>query len=235
VDSHNEGLKPYYGKYMKLFPVYRVIQQKADVTIVTNEGLARGVLNSGGKVFILPDKLPEFGRVDKVKLRGDVNLTFVCTFEKDEPFMEVLEAAALLDRSWYIYVTGSKGPAMREAFPALNLVFTGYLPDQDYVNLLYSSDGIIDLTKMEDCLVCGAYEGVALKKPLILSDTQTIRNYFRTGTIYTSNSSARIAEAIGKLVENKKELVQSIALLQQDLERDWKRRFVQLCETIENL
>jgi glycosyltransferase involved in cell wall biosynthesis len=60
---------------------------------------------------------------------------------------------------------------------APNVTFTGFLADPDYVALLGRADVVIVLTSDDDLLNCGAYEALALDKPLILSDTKAIREY----------------------------------------------------------
>lgn len=82
VDAHNEGIKPFYSSFDWLLPIYHIIQKRADLTIVTNDELAREVLNNHGKPFVLEDRIPQFGEAKATSLRGQHNLVFICTFQK---------------------------------------------------------------------------------------------------------------------------------------------------------
>lgn len=226
VDAHNEGISPFYVKFNWLLPLYTEIQKRADLTIVTNIELARKVRDNGGRTFVLEDKIPEFNNVEHIDLQGVHNLVFICTFEKDEPYLEVIKAARLIDNCTCIYVTGKyqKIPFHIIKNAPSNIIFTGFLADQQYINLLNSADIIIDLTLMENCLVCGAYEAVALGKPLILSDTKALRDYFTMGAIYTKNTSEAIAKAINHSLENIEKLKQEVSSLKYQLESAWKEK-----------
>ena len=88
---------------------------------------------------------------------------------------------------------------------------------------------------MQDCLVCGAYEAVALGKLVILSDTEALKNYFYRGAVYTENNSRKIAAAITYALKNKEKLAKEISLLKDDLERDWNKKFSKLLALLDEL
>ena len=237
VDAHNEGLKPFHYKYSWLLPLYRFIQRKADLTIVTNSNLADVVSRNGGRPFVLEDRIPRFNHPTKTNLNGEAVVTFVCTFEKDEPFMEVIHSAQLLSPSVSLYITGSleRIPhAVIESAPS-NVKFTGYLSDNDYENLLYSSDVIMDLTLMEDCLVCGAYEAVALGKPMILSNTNAIKDYFNKGAVYTDNNPHAIAAAIQQAIDYQERLQDEAAELGVELTSQWDVKFLAFKQALDQI
>ena len=99
-------------------------------------------------------------------------MVFVCTYQADEPFREVIEAGRLLPESVQTYVTGNHTQVPHLPEIPSNVHLTGFLPDHDYEEaLLNRADVVVDLTSMEDCLVCGGYEAVAIGKPLVTSDT----------------------------------------------------------------
>ncbi|MBW1782866.1 MAG: glycosyltransferase, partial [Deltaproteobacteria bacterium] len=196
---------PFYSSHNILSPIYAAIQHKADLTIVTNDKLSTLVKENGGSPFVLEDKIPHFRRCHPIPLKGDHNVVFVCSFEKDEPYLEIIQAARLIDLSISLYITGPYQKAGRDMLDQAppNVVFTGFLSDQDYVDLLYSCDAVIDLTVMQNCLVCGAYEAVALGKPVILSGTEALKKYFSKGAVYTENRPWEIAAAIMHALKNR--------------------------------
>jgi glycosyltransferase involved in cell wall biosynthesis len=235
VDAHNEGIQPFYSKYNWLLPIYATIQKWADLTIVTNEELARIVRNNGGRPFVLPDKIPQFDSPEHIKLKGKHNFVFICTFAKDEPYEDVIQAAKLIDSSTCIYITGryqkASSDIIKQSSP--NVIFAGFLPEQTYINLLYSCDVVIDLTLMQDCLVCGAYEAIALGKPVILSNTQALRNYFYQGAVYTENSVDEIAKNIKYAIRKKGKLENEVIVLRDQLQLEWKKRRSNLLHILE--
>jgi glycosyltransferase involved in cell wall biosynthesis len=237
VDAHNEGLRPFHSKYNLLLPVYRLIQRRADLTIVSNRNLAREVEKNAGKPFVLQDRIPDFNDLKPVKLRGKHNVVFICTFEKDEPYQEVIRSARLLNQDIFLYITGrfEKAPRRLIEESPENIVFTGYLSDSEYASLLYSCDAIMDLTLMENCLVCGAYESVALGKPLILSNTSALRNYFSSGAVYTENNAECIAPAINEALQRQGELAKEVVELRNRLRGEWESTLLKLANHLEDL
>ena len=237
VDSHNEGLKPFYSRHNWLLPFYRWIQKGADLTIVTNEQLAKEVAFNKGRPFVLEDPIPQLNPTAATPLRGTYNIVFVCTFEKDEPYREVIESAHYLDASICIYITGryQKAEAHVIGRSPGNVHFCGHLPEQEYVNLLHASDAVMDLTLMQDCLVCGAYEAVALEKPVILSDTFVLRNYFYKGAVFTRNNAQSISSSVKRTIQDRRRLGREVGELKKELKSQWKAKHQALLGIAENL
>lgn len=230
IDSHNEGIRPFHERYHRLLPLYAFIQRRADMTIVTNHNLAKAVRANGGNPVVLPDRIPNLILPHHVKLEGSVNIVFICTFEKDEPYRDVIDAARYIDPIFHLYITGryQKAPAQVIDQAADNVTFTGFLSEQDYADLLYSSNAVMDLTLMEDCLVCGAYEAVGLERPMILSDTNALKRYFHAGAIYTANDARSIARAITRLPKEEKRLQAEVVRLKAELKKDWETKLRKL-------
>jgi glycosyltransferase involved in cell wall biosynthesis len=227
VDAHNAGVAP-EGLFSKfVYFLCKYAHRKADITIVTNSGLARIIEQNSGRPLILQDRIPQLNTSScLVHLSGKLNVVYICTFEADEPFSEVVTAAGMLDSSISLYVTGNlkKCPPAIIQKAASNIHFTDFLPDEQYLTLLRSANCLMDLTKREDCLVCGAYEAVAVEKPVILSDTKALRSYFYKGVIYTDHSVPAIVEAILNCIRKEDELRASIIELKAELEQSWLKK-----------
>lgn len=223
IDAHNVGLFPAEGKSRILNQISRYIQRKADVTIVTNEALKKYVEENDGRAFVLPDKIPDFLKVLDIPLKGKKNILFICTFAEDEPYLEVFKAAEILEDNVFIYVTGNFAKTnLNESGLPNNVVLTGFLPENDYVQMLFAVDAIIDLTTRENCLVCGAYESIAAEKPMILSNTTALRNYFHSGVVFTENHSKSLTRSISKVLSNKNELIHQIKILKDEKIGSWE-------------
>jgi trehalose-6-phosphate synthase len=156
-------------------------------------------------------------------LQADVtNLACICTFCEDEPYQEIIQAATLTTNDVAIYFTGKYEGKIDTTNIPLNVKLLGFLSEDEYWSLLASSDIIIDLTLRENCLVCGAYEGVAMAKPLLLSDTAALKSYFTQGCIYVKATQKNsIAQGIDIAIKNHGKLKEEITELKIKLGQDW--------------
>ena len=222
IDAHNVGLFPKEGKCGLLNRLSRFVQRHADLVIVSNPGLQPVVKSNGGKSFVLPDKIPDIQPNSKLPLDGSFKILFICSFAKDEPYLEVIEAARLVGKDVRIYVSGNyrKAVLIPSELPE-NITLTGYLSEENYIHFLNSVDATIDLTTRENCLVCGAYESVAAGKPVILSDTSALKNYFNQGAIFSENTGPALARAIVQLISQHQKLYESISSLKSIRLAEW--------------
>jgi asparagine synthase (glutamine-hydrolysing) len=235
VDAHNAAVRP-EGVYRPFSFMYGHVQRRADLTIVTNAGLAATVAAHGGRTLILPDALPTFGRLaPSPRPHGSV-VTYVCTFGHDEPWREALAAARNLPDGSVMHITGDNTRVHLKDDPIVhpNVHLTGYMPDDEYVSLLAASDVVMDLTQREDCLVCGAYEAVSLGVPLVLSDTPALRRYFRRGAVYTDNTAPGIAAALREALANRDSLRTEIARLRDEIRGEWEQQFLGLLDYLDS-
>lgn len=226
IDAHNSGIFPYQSKSKLLNGLSRFIQKKACLTVVTNQNLCTHVNNNRGKGFVLPDRIPTPPNPKKIFLEGDNKIVFICTYSSDEPYMEVIKAAKHLGNEYKIYFTGNYiGKVDVNLLPA-NVALLGYLPEESYWDLLNSSDVIMDLTSREDCLVCGAYEAIALNKPLILSNTSINRDFFNIGCVYVDSNYQSIYAGILEIFSKYRQYHNQIDTLKKLLEEEWERKRV---------
>jgi glycosyltransferase involved in cell wall biosynthesis len=185
---------------------------------------------------VLPDRVPILQSApNKDYSNVPYTVVFVCTFALDEPYREVIEATRSLVDVATVHVTGGFDVEDWSGSVPQNLRFSGYLPDVAYEDLLRRSDVVVDLTAMEDCLVCGGYEAVALEKPLVTSDTRALRACFSRGTVFTRHDSTSIAAAIKDALNRRDELGHEMTLLRRDLEAAWEARKPVLMTQLEAL
>ena len=233
VDRHSNFLlgKTQYNLLDRLFFLisdYSI--RKADLTIVTNENLKKLIEAKGGKGLVLPDKLPN-PRVSLANDRHKSNIvTFVCTYSSDEPYLEVIRAASLLDKNIRVHITGNDKKVDSKIFEGLpeNITITGFIPDKEYDELLQKSDIIMDFTKLENCMVCGAYEAVAMGKPLITSNTNVLKEYFTKGSLHIDHSPQSIRDAVMKVYGDYEEYREGINQLKKDIDKKWSMKFNEL-------
>jgi len=237
VDAHNEGLTPFNRKLLIFRRIYRWIQRTADLTIVSNEGLAESVKKNGGRPFVLPDKLPEPDRVEDVDLLGKFNYVVISTFAKDEPTLEIIEGAKELDRDDKLYITGNYN-VVTEKFRNKcgdNVIFTGYLKEEEYWGYLKKAHCIIDLTLMDDCIVCGAYEALAVGTPMILSSSNILRKTFPKGAVFSKNDPESIRAALKEVKRLYGKLSREIELFREEYSKIWQEGGDQLVGIINEM
>lgn len=195
IDCHNCGIFPRHFKTLA-----RWLTRNASACIVTNDAMAKVVSSWGGRALVMPDPLPKLNPVQRIELPRP-SILFICSWADDEPIDQVISAAqALADKQVEatIYITGK--PDL-ELYPTLdvppgNVILTGYLSEEEFDRYLLSCDVVLDLTTRDNCMVCGAYEGVAAEKPLLLSDNEATAAYFTDGVELTNNSAVDICEKL---------------------------------------
>lgn len=224
VDAHNEAVVPYENRQSWIKALSRWVVRRADLTIVTNRQLAQIVIEQGGEPFILPDRIPTPAPGTARALGAGFNAVLIATFARDEPISAIFEAVE--GASLELYVTGNprKLDATIAARAPSNVHFTGFLAEEDYWNLLRSADAIVDLTLKPDCLVCGAYEALALGKPTLLSDNAASTELFGDGAVFTDGSPGGIRTALERLRGERVRLATAAAVKCGELTEQWQLR-----------
>lgn len=202
----------------------------ADITVVTNSQLADMVKKLGGTPYILPDMLPSLSESGRIELKGKHNILMVSSFAADEPVQEVLTAMKdFIDDEVYLYITGNykKLDKRVQGMAPSNVEFTGFLEEQDYINMLFSCDAIMVLTMASACMLCGCYEAVSAGRPLITSDKDVLRDYF-TNAVFVDNTVRSISAGIRDIIDNLDDYRIRIESLREKLTTHWEGMYVQL-------
>lgn len=182
VDAHNEGVEPYVNPSRWIIWLTRLFHKYADYTIVTNSALAEIVERNQGRSIILPDPLPDFSQNNDPQ--GNY-LVCICTYAPDEPINDIIEK--MIANNVQLKLTGKPPQSLVNQYSAHeNIEFCGFLPESDYLDLLKKSAGVIDMTEMPNCLVCGAYEAVALLRPVIVADDPAYTETFLCQSVIPS-------------------------------------------------
>ena len=200
MDAHNEAVEPYLNPSAAIRKLTHWLLGRANYVIVTNRHLAQVVSAKRGHPIVLADRIPEAPAAVAAARDARFRVVFVCTFARDEPLDEVLAAAGALGADYEFLVTGNDKhlPANVRAAAPSNVRFTGFLSEQDYWAALRHSDLVVDLSLIDNCLVCGAYEALAVGTPMVLSGSAASQELFGTAACYTDNSAASIASAVGE-------------------------------------
>jgi hypothetical protein len=235
IDAHNSGIFPMEGQNRLAMMVSKHLQKQADLTIVTNDQLMNEVVSNGGRAFVMPDSIPETPSTSQSALKGRVNIAYICSYNIDEPYKQVFEAARLISPDVFIYTTGKYQGKIDSTMVPANVKLLGFISESDFWSILSTADFIMDLTLREGCLVCGAYEGVALKKPLILSDTKALRTHFSKGCVYVQPTAESIAAGINHIIVNRQSFQSDINDLKVDLINKWQETAHDFFKAIKSL
>jgi glycosyltransferase involved in cell wall biosynthesis len=205
-DAHYVGVRALRGGRL-LQSLLDFHNARADLVIVTNERHAAYVAALGGRAYVCPDPLPDLGVWTATLPVPDKAAFLVCSFERDEPFEAVFRAFSGLPQ-YTLFVSGryTRAGIDPARFPWVR--FLGYVSEQEYYAYLKSCAVIVDLTELEDCLLCGAYEALAARKPLLISHTSALASYFGAAAVLTENTAEQIAANVQRAYAQRGELAQ---------------------------
>jgi glycosyltransferase involved in cell wall biosynthesis len=213
-DAHFAGIIAYNGNVL-LQKTLDICNRFVDIIIVTNEDHACYARKIGGRPFVCEDPLPDLSAYVGARTFIEKKVFIICSFDIDEPFIEVFNATEMLTQKGYtFYVSGNflKAGIEPERYPSVH--FLGYVPESTFYTHLFESHVVLDFTNNENCLLCGAYEAMAAEKPLVTSNTEALRNYFTHGTVFTKHDRISIEQAIETAYENQVNLKEEI--------KDWR-------------
>ena len=92
---------------------------------------------------------------------------------------------------------------------------------------------ICDLTLKPDCLVCGAYEALAVGKPMVLSDNPPTRDLFGPAAVVTGDAPEAIAAALRAASHDCERLEAGARELRATFSARWQKLADAAWETIE--
>jgi len=234
VDAHNEAVIPYIHNNAIFRFIARHLTKRADLTIVTNKVLAKTVEQYGGQSFVFPDLLPVSPHQrSQLSAAPIFQITLISTYAPDEPYENIFQAFNHVPGNVKLSVTGKIPQNLDSSKIDHRISLTGYLSDSDYEQLLHNSDLIIDLTTMDNCLVCGAYEALAIEKPMILSDDPVNRDLFPCAVL-TKNDALSIANAIKNAMTEIEELRNKTSSYKQIFSEKERMNLFHFSEIIRN-
>lgn len=207
----------------------------ADLTIVTNDFLASLVRNAGGTPFVLPDMLPSLKKENTRVLKGHHNILLISSFGADEPIAEALDAMKVFgDDDVFLYITGNCNRLDSDLLDSApqNVVFTGFVSDQEFVDLLFSVDAVMVLTTSDACMLCGCYEAVSAEKPLITSDKEVLVEYFKEAT-FVNNTASGISDGIKNILKNIPDHAMRSTRMKSNIGKLWEVYFANLLKFLE--
>jgi hypothetical protein len=215
IDAHYAGIVAPNGNRLLQW-VLDFCNRHADLVIVTNEPHCRYVLANGGRSLVCEDPLPEIEEYASAADEESKNVFFICSYDIDEPYADVLRAADILHKEGYVFwVSGDFRKASIDPRDWPHVCFMGYVSETEFYERLGKSQVVVDLTSQENCLVCGAYESMALEKPLVTSKALALQRYFTGGTVFVDHNPSAIAEGVKRAFEKRRDLKRQISVWKQ--------------------
>lgn len=233
MDVHGNSMSGWKWKWS--IPLHHFLARRAIMNIVDQQIRTNLFTSWGAKTLVL-ERVPINIAFEKLKIIQDPlkhSVTVVNTFNDDEPVLPILEAARQLPGVSF-YILGDTGLAKKsllKSAPA-NVTFTGFLFNEDYWNRLYSSDAVMVLTTHPYSLLAGGQDGMALGKPLILSNQPALVDYFTKGTVFIEHTPESIVEGVQKAIAEGPVLSQEVTELAVEKRVRWEQEFKRLQDLI---
>ena len=219
-DSHSCAFDHKFIKYPLFLSKY--FAKMTDLSIVTNENHYKLITELHGRALIISDIPFEEKLVtnEKIELSPLLNVCYVCTYSKDEPYKEVFEAAKQ-NNQVKVYATGDYKKADIDPSSYPHIHFTGFLSNNDYKKYLNNVDLIMSLTTRENTMQRAGSEAISVGKPLITSDTKMLRKYFKSGTLFVQSTSKGINDGFNEAIKNLKMLKEGIFKLKEERKKNF--------------
>jgi glycosyltransferase involved in cell wall biosynthesis len=213
VDAHS-GV--FLTKRWRLFQGFQFwLCRRAVTTIVTNDHLAALVRSHGGRATIVPDVPIQFDMAARPPAQMDgFTVVFVTSFDRDEPVSAMVETARHLPNIRFFMTGDPKNVPRSRLYPLpANLTLTGFLPTAAYGALLRHAGVVVALTTDDYTMQRAAYEAIYQGTPVIVSNTQLLRQSFDEGAVHVDNSPDAIVKAILRVRDNAVEYRQAASRL----------------------
>ena len=174
-------------------PILGWAARRATVTLVTLPTLHARLAAMAVKALVVPDPLPALPGVTHTAATSDrPRVVAICGWGNDEPIDSLLQAVR--DQPWHVSLTGAQPHHLYGLPPNVHL--TGFLAVEDYAQLLADADLVVVLTTREETLLSGAWEALALGRPLVVSTTAALRSMFGPVIASAGNNAASLQDAI---------------------------------------
>ena len=225
VDTHNEGVRPFVRSDRFTRHLTQWILGAADVAIVTNPYLAADVDACSGTPVVVPDALPDLQVRDFVSQGESTGPSafVIATYAPDEPITEIIQAAKLCEGDIDFCFSGDMPDRVIESIGGLpkNVRRLGYLDENQFYSAMAASTVVVDLTKMDHCLVCGAFEAISVGVPLVLTDDPAGRDLFDSGIRFVTNTPEEIAVAVRDVCSRSEAYRSEIVAMAERYRQNW--------------
>lgn len=148
----------------------------------------------------------------------------------DEPLEELIQAARNHQEITWV-LTGRPPQSVRDAAPE-NVVFPGFVTNEDYGRLVANATVMVALTTQEDTMQRVGYEAIGSGIALVISDTKVLRDFFDDSVLYVNPTATSIGEQVSSAVAHADRMAarivsrKSIVLAQQSAQLERLRETI---------
>lgn len=184
------------------------ILRKRGIAVVTGTELAERTRGHGVEALEMHDIItsvavtdgePDDGALTDV-LREDYALVPLA-YAFDEPVSELLQAAReQSDITWVL--TGHPPQSVRDVAPR-NVIFSGFVTNDDYGRLVANASVMVALTTQENTMQRVGYESIGSGVPLVTSDTKVLRDFFDDAVLYINPTATSIGAQVSAAVASR--------------------------------
>lgn len=228
ADCHNATFRSPWIK----FPYVISLLNNCNLILVHSEQVENQIKDlgvSGEQIQLLEDPLTEIYEEtnSSSELYPHPWVLCPCSFNRDEPIEELIEAARLVPDLTFV-ITGnisrSQGIHELNDIPD-NLKLPGFLPLCFFNGLLLNTDAVLGLTKLDGIQLSAAVEATGIEKPMVLSNTSLLKKLFYKGAIYVdSNDPTSIAAGCQQVIIERDGLLKEVAELKEERNALWSNQ-----------
>lgn len=195
IDAHNSLMR---SKWLN-FPFTLRLLNQAHTFLAHNEAAANEFRRLGVnelKIRVLEDLPFQFQCLQQSCSASEPYAICPCSFDIDEPITLLFDAFRELNCNLYITGNLKKLPSSIRSLAPPNVKFTGFLSKAEYEQLINGNSLVIGLTTRHDVQLSVANEGLSAGRPLLLSDTPTLRSLYGDAALFFSTNSADSLRAV---------------------------------------
>jgi hypothetical protein len=197
LDSHPRGFGDKGDTWSKrLLPLHRYLARRAALVCVAHPDHRRVVESWGVTAQELHEPPPKILNRQTVRddrdIDGPLHVLVATTFDGDDPIEVLNEVASLMPQASF-HFTGT--PDARASRMASNVHLEGFLPYDDYLDLMQGSDLVIALSTEDRTVMRAAYEATYHALPLVTTESEASRQFF-TRAALTANRPEDVVKAI---------------------------------------
>lgn len=232
ADCHNATFR---HPWIKL-PGTVTLLNRCHFVLVHNDWVEKQVLELGvtqEHLYVLETR-PALIDYDTVSCHSNFPHPWIlspCSFNRDEPIDKILAAARLVPEITFV-LTGNANRAQGihdlSQKPA-NVHLAGFLPKTEFDGLLCTTDAVLGLTTLEGIQLSVANEAVGAGKPMVISNTNLLKNLFYQGAVYVDSLDPQsIAQGCKEALSKRNYLKKEVIQLQEARNQSWLTQASQL-------
>ncbi len=183
---------------------FRRMLRKADLTLIHNP-LMEKLLPKGAKHLVLYDPPPPIPKHAGKRI-GYKYLLVPAAWAPDEPLEYIVreyDSSSLREKGVKLIITGNNArrPRLSARLASVpGVMLTGFISDEEYYGMMKQALAVIAATTREYTMLSAAWEAMAYGKPLIASDTRTLRHMLGDAALYFDpNIRGSLREALSSL------------------------------------